>query len=96
MEFTIGVDHELLEKLYKEEINKRLDLLENETLLMNMKQLCESMNLSRPTVEKIFIKNPDFPTIKINSKYMFHRKEVSEFLVNWSKEERRSRNNERN
>jgi predicted DNA-binding transcriptional regulator AlpA len=85
MEYTIAVDVDLLKKMYIEEINKQLDIIEKESLLIDMKELCEIVKLSRPTVEKIFLKDPNFPAIRVNSKWIFNRKDVNEFLKDWSK-----------
>jgi predicted DNA-binding transcriptional regulator AlpA len=95
MNYKIDIDVDLLERLYKEEINKHLDRLEKErkSLLIDMKELCELLQLSRPTVEKVFLKNPDFPSMRINSKWIFNRKEVDDFLRNQTGEVNK---NERN
>lgn len=47
----IKLDDEQLKDLYLAEVQKRLDKLEVESLLMDSKKLCKFLSLSWPTVE---------------------------------------------
>ncbi|HER2162591.1 DNA-binding protein [Peribacillus phoenicis] len=87
--FEIKVDEDQLKSLYQAEIQKKLDQIEFESLLMNSKQLCKMLSLSWPTVEKVFLSNPDFPSIKIGSKWLFNRNEVQSYINKWSLEMRK-------
>lgn len=87
--FEIKVDEDQLKSLYQAEIQKKLDQIEFESLLMNSKQLCKMLSLSWPTVEKVFLSNPDFPSIRIGSKWLFNRNEVQSYVNKWSLEMRK-------
>jgi excisionase family DNA binding protein len=81
---NIIVDENELMKLYREEIRKRLDKIEDQTLFIDVKELCKMLSLSRPTVEKLFLYNPDFPKIRVGKKWLFNRKEVEAYIKQWS------------
>ena len=80
---NISLDENELKKLYLEEVQKRLDEIEEQALLIETKELCKMLSLSRPTVEKLFIFNPEFPAIRMGRKWLFHRKEVEQYIGRW-------------
>lgn len=82
--FNISLDEDELKKLYLDEIRKRVDEIENQMALIDTKELCKMLSLSRPTVEKLFIYNPDFPSMRVGKKWLFNRKEVEEYINRWS------------
>lgn len=82
--FNINLNEAELKTIYLEEVQKRLEDWEQQTLLMDMKELCKMLSLSRPTVEKLFIYNPDFPSMRVGKKWLFPRKEVEEYIKRWS------------
>lgn len=57
-------------------------------VLIDTKELCKMLSLSRPTVEKLFIYNPNFPAIRMGKKWLFHRKEVEAYINKWVKDVR--------
>lgn len=77
-------DEEEMKALYMEEVQKRLDKIESQTLLLNSKQLCKMLSLSWVTVQKIFLSDPTFPSIRVGSKWLFPRKEVERYIEIWS------------
>ncbi|MFB3166559.1 helix-turn-helix domain-containing protein [Neobacillus sp. 179-C4.2 HS] len=81
---NISLDESELKKLYLEEVRKRADVFEEQMLLIDTKELCKMLSLSRPTVEKLFIFNPDFPSMRVGKKWLFNRKEVEEYINRWS------------
>lgn len=92
---NISLDENELKTIYDEALQKRLDSwdkqvqqrlddLENQSMLLDMKELCKRLNLSRPTVEKLFIYDPKFPAIRVGKKWVFNRKEVEEYINRWS------------
>lgn len=81
--FNINLNEDELKSIYLEEVQKRLEDWEQQTLLMDMKELCKMLSLSRPTVEKLFIYNPDFPSMRVGKKWLFHRKDVEEYINHW-------------
>lgn len=90
---NISLDENELKKLYLEEVRKRVGKIEEQLLLIDTKELCKMLSLSRPTVEKLFIYNPDFPSMRVGKKWLFHRKEVEEFINRWSVDVRKNGGN---
>lgn len=80
----LKVNEEELKALYLDEVQKRLDKIELQTLLMDSKQLCKMLSLSWPTIERLFLGDPHFPSIRIGSKWLFNRKEVEAYIDCWS------------
>ncbi|WP_456272646.1 helix-turn-helix domain-containing protein [Bacillus sp. AK031] len=81
---NISVDQDTVKTIYLEEVRKSVKAMEHQMLLIDTKELCKMLSLSRPTVEKLFISNPEFPTLRIGKKYLFNRKEVEEYIKRWS------------
>ncbi|WP_404459350.1 helix-turn-helix domain-containing protein [Sutcliffiella horikoshii] len=81
---NITLDENELKKLYLEEVRKRVEGIEEQMLLIDIKELCKMLSLSRPTVEKLFIYNPKFPAMRVGKKWLFNRKEVEEYIKRWS------------
>ncbi|MGF6950972.1 excisionase family DNA binding protein [Neobacillus sp. B4I6] len=81
---NISLDENELKKLYLEEVRKRVDEIEEQKLLIDVNELCNMLSLSRPTVEKLFIYNPNFPSLRVGKKWLFPRKEVEEYIKRWS------------
>ena len=80
----IKLDDEEVKALFLAEVKLRLDKIELEALLMNSKQLCKYLSLSWPTIEKVFLSDPNFPRIRIGSKWLFPRKEVERYIDIWT------------
>lgn len=81
--FQFSINEDSLKKIYLTEVQKRLEEIELETLLMDSKELCKMLNLSWPTVEKLFLNDPKFPSIRIGKKWAFNRREVKEYIDRW-------------
>lgn len=82
--FDITVDQEELKSLYLEEVKKRLDEIELQTMLMDSKQLKKMLSLSWPTIEKVFLSDPNFPSMRVGNKWVFHRRKVEEYINIWT------------
>jgi hypothetical protein len=80
----IKLDDNELKEIYLLEVRKRLDKFEAESLLMDSKQLCKMLSLSWPTVVETFLTDPNFPSIRLGSKWLFNRCEVQEYINRWS------------
>lgn len=80
----IKLDENELRTIYLEEVQKRLDKIQLETLLMDSKQLCNMLSLSWPSIEKLFLSDPNFPSMRVGTKWLFNRKEVQEYIDQWS------------
>jgi excisionase family DNA binding protein len=81
---NITLDENELKKIYLEEIRKRVEEIEGEMLLIDTKELCRLLSLSRPTVEKLFIFNERFPSMRVGKKWLFNRREVEDYINRWS------------
>jgi excisionase family DNA binding protein len=88
--FEIKLDDDELKALYLAEVQKRLDKIELQSMLMDTKQLCKMLSLSWPTVEKLFLSDSNFPSIRIGKKWLFNRKHVQEYIDRWSIEIRKN------
>ncbi|MEH7336282.1 DNA-binding protein [Neobacillus drentensis] len=86
--FEIKMDESQLKALYLEEVQRHLEKIELDTMIMDSKQLCKTLNLSWPTIEKLFLHDPNFPSIRIGKKWAFNRREVQEFIDLWFDEVR--------
>ncbi|PGL66842.1 helix-turn-helix domain-containing protein [Bacillus sp. AFS055030] len=87
---NISLDENELKKLYLEEVRKRVDEIEEQKLFIDVNELCKMLSLSRPTVEKLFISNPNFPSLRVGKKWLFPRKEVEEYIKRWSSDVRKN------
>jgi hypothetical protein len=82
------LDDEELKALYLAEVQKRLDQIELQSMLKDTKQLCKMLSLSWSTVEKLFLSDPNFPSIRIGKKWVFNRKQVQDNIDRWSIEKK--------
>ncbi len=80
----IKLDKEELKAMYLAEVQKRLDQIEFESILMDSKQLCKMLSLSWPTIEKLFLRDPNFPKLRVGTKWLFNRHEVQQYIDQWS------------
>lgn len=85
----VDLNEECLKELYLSEVKKHLKKIEMDTLLMDSKQLCKMLNLSWPTIEKLFLSDPLFPKIRVGKKWVFSRKEVQNYIEFWTEEIRK-------
>ncbi|MEY2195325.1 helix-turn-helix domain-containing protein [Neobacillus sp. BF23-41] len=79
-----SLNEEGLKALYLQEVKKYLEKFEMETILMDSKELCKMLNLSWPTIERIFLQDHNFPSIRIGKKWMFNREKVREYIDRWA------------
>jgi predicted DNA-binding transcriptional regulator AlpA len=83
--FNVSLDQDTAKSIYLEEVRKRVDEIEQQRFLIDTKELCKMLSLSRPTVEKLFICKPDFPVIRIGKKLLYNRKEIEVYIDEWGK-----------
>ena len=84
----VKLDENYIEHAFKEELKKRLDQLENETVFWDMKDLQRNTRMSVNTIKDTFFYDKRFPKIKIGQKWYFPAEETKEFLLMWLKEKR--------
>jgi hypothetical protein len=85
---NLSLNEECLKELFLTEVQKHLEKIEMDTILMDSKQLCQVLNLSWPTIEKLFLTDPNFPSVRIGKKWAFNRKHVQEYIDRWFHETR--------
>lgn len=86
---NLEIDNELLEKTFREELQKRLDKIESKVTLWDMKELQKQTNMSVNTIKEKFFYDDRFPKYRVGSKWYFPAKECEEFLLTWIKEQAR-------
>ncbi|OKL37602.1 hypothetical protein [Domibacillus mangrovi] len=82
----IKIDEDELRSIYLVEVQRRLDKIESESLLMTGAELKKYLNLSWPTISELFLWRDDFKRIKVGSKYLFFKPDVDVFIEKWVRE----------
>lgn len=83
----VKLDEQYIEEAFRQELKKRLDQLENETVFWDMKDLQKNTRMSVNTIKDTFFYDERFPKIKIGQKWYFPAQEAKEFLLMWLKEQ---------
>lgn len=86
---TLNFDNDLLEKTFREELQKHLSVMESKLTLWDMKELQKQTNMSVNTIKERFFYDDRFPKYRVGSKWYFPAKECEEFLLMWIKEQSR-------
>lgn len=84
----VQVDEAAIEQLYREAINKKIQVLEKELVYWDSKELRRRTCLSWNTIQDTFFHEKDFPKVKLGSKWLFPAKETEAFLEKWLKGKR--------
>lgn len=87
---NISFDEKEFKKFALDVVRKRVEEIEEDMFLIDTKELCKLLSLSRPTVEKLFIYNPEFPSMRVGKKWVFNRQEVKEYINRWSVDVRKN------
>ena len=77
--FNIDIDEDEARELLEQAINQRVDELARQKYFMNYKELSEYLNLSKPTIEDLLIKN-GLRYFMVGSTYRFKKSDVDEFM----------------
>ena len=77
--FNIDIDEDEARELLEQAINQRVDELARQKYFMNYKELSEYLNLSKPTIEDLLIKN-GLRYYKVGATYRFKRSDVDESM----------------
>jgi hypothetical protein len=84
---TINIDEKQIEKMFLDELKKRLDQLEHRHTFWDMKELCRQTNMSETFIRETFFYDPRFPKYRVGRKWYFPAEECEEFLLMWLKEQ---------
>ena len=77
--FNIGIDEDEARELLEQAINERVDELARDKYFMTFKELSEYLNLSKPTIDKLLIKN-GMRYFRVGSTYRFKKSDVDAFM----------------
>ncbi|MFC0302051.1 hypothetical protein ACFFIS_14895 [Virgibacillus soli] len=82
------INEEAINQLVLEKVDEHIRSLELEedVYFMDARQLEKYLSLSWPTISKVFLSDPDFPTLKKGKCYMFHKKDVDRYLDRYYEE----------
>lgn len=83
----IQLNEKIVEQIFLEELQKRLDRIEYNRTLWDMKELCRQTSMSENTVKEKFFYDKRFPKYKIGGKWYFPALEAESFLLMWVKEQ---------
>ena len=77
--FNINIDEEEARDMLQKAIDERVDELARQKYFMTYKELSEYLNLSKPTIEDLLIKN-GLRYYMVGSTYRFKKSDVDEFM----------------
>lgn len=77
--FNIGIDADEARELLEQAINERVDELARDKYFMTFKELSEYLNLSKPTIDELLIKN-GMRYFRVGSTYRFKKSDVDAFM----------------
>lgn len=77
--FNIGIDEDEARELLEQAINERVDELAPDKYFMTFKELSEYLNLSKPTIDELLIKN-GMRYFRVGSTYRFKKSDVDAFM----------------
>ena len=77
--FNINIDQSEAREMLQEAIDKRVEELAKEKYFMTYKELAEYLNLSKPTIDELLIKN-GMPYFRVGSTYRFKKSDVDNFM----------------
>lgn len=84
---TVELNQESLEKTFKQELQKRLDSIQHNLTLWDMKELQRQTSMSVNTIKEWFFYDDRFPKYRVGNKWYFPARECEEFLIMWLKEQ---------
>ncbi|ALN76924.1 MULTISPECIES: helix-turn-helix domain-containing protein [Staphylococcus] len=77
--FNINIDENEAREMLQKAIDERVEELANDKYFMTYKELSEYLNLSKPTIEELLIKN-GLKYFRVGSTYRFKKSDVDEFM----------------
>lgn len=74
-----NINEEKAREMLQEAIDKRIEELAKEKYFLTYKELSEYLNLSKPTIDDLLIKN-GMPYYRVGSTYRFKKSDVDNFM----------------
>lgn len=84
---NLQIDEQEVEKIFIQELKKRLDELQHRQTFWDLKELVRQTNMSDTFIKEKFFYDPRFPKYKVGNKWYFPAKEAEEFLLVWLREQ---------
>ncbi|WP_239724903.1 MULTISPECIES: helix-turn-helix domain-containing protein [unclassified Mammaliicoccus] len=76
---NINIDESEAREMLQKAIDERVEELAKEKYFMTYKELAGYLNLSKPTIDELLIKN-GMPYFRVGSTYRFKKSDVDEFM----------------
>ncbi|MGO2108164.1 helix-turn-helix domain-containing protein [Staphylococcus equorum] len=77
--FNIGIDEDEARELLQQAIDERVEELASERYWLTYKELADYLNLSKPTIDDLLIKN-GMKYFRVGSTYRFKKSDVDDFM----------------
>lgn len=77
--FNIGIDEDEAREMLQQAIDERVEELAKEKYFMTYNELSKYLNLSKPTIEDLLIKN-GMKYFRVGSTYRFKKSDVDDFM----------------
>ena len=77
--FNIGIDEDEAREMLQQAIDERVEELTKEKYFMTYNELSKYLNLSKPTIEDLLIKN-GMKYFRVGSTYRFKKYDVDDFM----------------
>lgn len=77
--FNININEDEAREMLQKAIDERVEELAKEKYFMTYKELSAYLNLSKPTIDDLLIKN-GMPYFKVGSTYRFKKSDVDNFM----------------
>ncbi|MBO1213038.1 helix-turn-helix domain-containing protein [Staphylococcus nepalensis] len=77
--FNIGIDEDEAREMLQQAIDERVEELASERYWLTYKELADYLNLSKPTIEDLLIKN-GMKYFRVGVTYRFKKSDVDEFM----------------
>ncbi len=78
---SINIDEKFVEQQFLQELNKRLQEIENRCTFWDMKELIKQTNMSENSIKDKFFYDKRFPKHRVGGKWYFPAREAEQFLI---------------
>ncbi|UJF27448.1 helix-turn-helix domain-containing protein [Planococcus sp. 107-1] len=76
----VQIDEAELKTMYLAKLEERMKEIEGEVFFMSSKELCRYVGMSWTNVVTHLLSDPEYPACRLGNKWLFPRKEVSEYM----------------
>lgn len=79
----VQINEEELKEIYLQKLDECLKKIESEVFFFDSKALCKFVGMSWTSVNAHLMSDPDFPVIRLGSKFLYPRQEVENYMKNF-------------